>query len=58
MRVRLKLAIEKLLKEPPEGDIKALVRQAPLKRLRVGNLRVIFYTDVDVVRVLKVVPRG
>jgi len=25
MRVRLKLAIEKLLKEPPEGDIKALV---------------------------------
>jgi len=38
-------ALRKLTKDPPEGDIKPLQGQDNIKRLRVGDYRILFETD-------------
>lgn len=52
-RVRILLAIEKL----PQGDIKKLVNKAGF-RLRVGDYRVIFDKDGNIIEVLEIGNRG
>ncbi len=53
-RQRLKSAIEKL----PDGDVKRLQGYKNDYRLRVGNLRVIYSVDDDIIIVKDVLPRG
>ena len=53
-RQRLKTAIEKL----PDGDVKRLQGYKNDYRLRVGNLRVIYSVDDDIIIVKDVLPRG
>lgn len=51
---RLKNAIEKL----PAGDVKKLQGYLADYRLRVGDLRVIFSVEDDIITVKDVLPRG
>ncbi|WP_370810175.1 type II toxin-antitoxin system RelE family toxin [[Ruminococcus] torques] len=51
---RLKNAIEKL----PAGDVKKLQGYLVDYRLRVGDLRVIFSVEDDIITVKDVLPRG
>lgn len=51
---RIKIAIEKL----PFGDIKKLTGYDNEYRLRVGNFRVLFSLDNDIIIVKDVLPRG
>ena len=53
-RQRLKTAIEKL----PDGDVKKLQGYKNDYRLRVGNLRVIYSVDDDIIIIKDVLPRG
>ena len=53
-RQRLKVAIEKL----PDGDVKRLQGYKNDYRLRVGDLRVIYAVDDDIIIVKDVLPRG
>ena len=57
-RSQIKSALAGLLETPPLGDIKAVIGKPPLMRLRVGNYRIIFYVENNIVRILKVAPRG
>ena len=51
---RIKKAIEKL----PSGDVKKLQGYAEDYRLRVGDLRVIFSVNNDIIIIKDVLPRG
>ncbi len=51
---RLKEAIEKI----PLGDIKKLQGYSDAYRLRVGDLRVLFTMDAEVIYIENIVPRG
>lgn len=51
---RLKMAIEKL----PDGDVKKLQGYKNDYRLRVGNLRVLFAIEDDIIIIKDVLPRG
>lgn len=53
-RQRLKKAIEKL----PDGDVKKLQGYKNDYRLRVGDLRVLYSFDNDIITVKDVLPRG
>lgn len=53
-RLRLKAAIEKL----PDGDVKRLQGYKNDYRLRVGDLRVIYSVDDDIIIIKDVLPRG
>ena len=53
-KLRLKTAIEKL----PFGDIKKLKGYQNEYRLRVGNLRVLFSLENDIITIKDVLPRG
>lgn len=53
-RQRLKAAIEKL----PDGDVKRLQGYKNDYRLRVGDLRVIYSVDDDIIIIKDVLPRG
>lgn len=50
---RLKSAIEKL----PSGDVRKMVGYTNTYRLRVGNLRVLFEMQEDII-ILNILPRG
>jgi mRNA interferase RelE/StbE len=54
---RLFAAIERLEREPPEGDIKKLSGSSHY-RLRVGGYRVIFSMEEKTIVVSKIAPRG
>ena len=54
MKLRLKTAIEKL----PFGDIKKLKGFQNDYRLRVGNFRVLFLLENDIITIKDVLPRG
>ena len=54
MKQRLKTAIEKL----PDGDVKKLKGLQNDYRLRVGNLRVLFSIENDIIIIKDVLPRG
>lgn len=51
---RLRTAIEKL----PDGDVKKLQGYKNDYRLRVGNLRVLFAIENDIIIIKDVLPRG
>ena len=51
---RIKLAIEKL----PSGDIKKLVGYENDYRLRVGDYRVLFSRNDDIIIIKDILPRG
>ena len=51
---RLKVAIEKL----PFGDVKKLKGYTNEYRLRVGNYRVLFSLEDDIITIKDVLPRG
>ncbi len=53
-RKRIMLAIENL----PSGDVKKLAGYKDLYRLRIGNFRVIFNKDGEILYILKVDNRG
>lgn len=53
-RNRLTTAIYSL----PAGDVKSLKGNAPLKRLRVGNFRVIFDDKSQIIQIIKIGNRG
>ena len=53
-KTRLKEAIEKL----PLGDVKKLQGFKDEYRLRVGNLRVLFYMDDEIIIIKCILPRG
>ena len=66
-KLRIKLGIEGLTKEPQEGDIKTMSGTLDGDmRLRIGNLRIIFTLtkeivdnkEVTVLTILKIKPRG
>ena len=57
-RERFRSALERLSKDPPEGDIVPLVNRPPFQRLRVGDFRVTFCEIDGIIRVVKVSPRG
>lgn len=54
---RITDAINKLEKEPPEGDIKKLQGRDGY-RVRVGSYRIIFDIEPDRIYVYKIAPRG
>ena len=53
-RQRLRKAIEKL----PDGDVKKLQGYKNDYRLRVGDLRVLYSIDDDIITIKDVLPRG
>ena len=53
-RQRLKIAIEKL----PDGDVKKLQGYKNDYRLRVGDLRVLYSMNGDIITIKDVLPRG
>jgi mRNA-degrading endonuclease RelE of RelBE toxin-antitoxin system len=60
---RIREALKKLEENPfdsrPGADIKLLVNTDPKKhRLRVGDYRIIYYVEGDIVRVIDVFHRG
>ena len=54
LKLRIKNAIEKL----PAGDVKKLQGFANDYRLRVGDLRVLFSVNGDIIIIKDVLPRG
>jgi mRNA interferase RelE/StbE len=56
-KARIRAALAKLGKEPPQGDIKKLKGRADY-RLRVGNYRVLYRIENKTIFVLKIAPRG
>jgi len=56
-RSRIAAAIDKLEKEPPEGDIKKLQGRDGY-RVTVGDYRILFDIDNDRIDVFKIAPRG
>lgn len=54
IKLRLKKAIEQL----PFGDIKKLKGYQNEYRIRVGNLRVLFSLENDIITIKDVLPRG
>jgi mRNA interferase RelE/StbE len=55
---RIAAAIEKLEHEPPEGDVKPLKGQHGILRLRVGNIRILFYDRDNYHYVFRIAARG
>ncbi|MCL2851805.1 MAG: type II toxin-antitoxin system RelE/ParE family toxin [Defluviitaleaceae bacterium] len=55
---RIKLALEGLKQKPPIGDIKSYKSMPGCFRLRVGNYRIIFYIEVDIIQVIDIDSRG
>ena len=56
-RGRISVAISGLKHEPPQGDIKKLKGRSDY-RLRIGDLRVLFRIEPDVIIITNIVPRG
>lgn len=53
-KIRLKTAIERL----PDGNVKKLQGYKNDYRLRVGNLRVLYSIENDIITIKDVLPRG
>ena len=60
IKLRLTQAFEKLLFEPPQGDIFPLQGKNNIYRLRVGNLRILFSVNKNdnIILISKISPRG
>jgi mRNA-degrading endonuclease RelE of RelBE toxin-antitoxin system len=57
-RVRVDAALDKLEKEPPEGDITPVIGQHGLFRTRVGDYRLLWRIKNDTILVTHIDPRG
>ncbi|MDR3119771.1 MAG: type II toxin-antitoxin system RelE/ParE family toxin [Clostridiales bacterium] len=57
VKSRIKAALRKLEKEPPQGDIKALEGRDGY-RVRIGGYRILFDVTESVVAIYKIEPRG
>ena len=57
-RERVKAALKKLEKEPPEGDIISVSGQPGLFRTRVGSYRILWRTKDKAILVTHIDPRG
>jgi mRNA interferase RelE/StbE len=57
MKSRMLAVLEKLSREPPEGDILKMSNSSDF-RIRVGGYRAIFHIEGDVIIVSKIAPRG
>jgi mRNA interferase RelE/StbE len=55
---RIADALDRLVADPPQGDITKLAGSDDEYRLRVGDWRVRFIREDDTVYVLRVLPRG
>lgn len=55
---RIYESLRKLTQIPPVGDVKSLQGNNELYRLRVGDLRIIYFIDNNNLIVLKISPRG
>ena len=55
---RVTEAINKLEKEPPEGDIEPILGKPGNFRLRIGDIRILFQYRKDVILVTDMVSRG
>ncbi|MCL2833215.1 MAG: type II toxin-antitoxin system RelE/ParE family toxin [Treponema sp.] len=54
---RITIALDKLEREPPEGDIKKLQGRDGY-RVVVGGFRILFDIEIDKIDVFKIAPRG
>jgi mRNA interferase RelE/StbE len=57
-RDRIDDAIEGLEKEPPKGDIRPVIGQPGLFRMRVGGFRLLFRVDGTRILITHIDPRG
>ena len=57
-RERVKAALKKLKKEPPEGDITSVSGQPGFFRTRVGSYRILWRTKNSAILVTHIDPRG
>ena len=56
---RIKEGIKGLLKIPPAGNIKELKGEFKgLSRLQIGDFRIIFLTDGELIKITNILPRG
>ena len=56
---RIKEGINGLLKNPPVGDIKELKGEFQgLNRLQIGDFRIIYSVDGDLIKITNIFPRG
>jgi mRNA interferase RelE/StbE len=55
---RVTEAINKLEKEPPEGDIEPISGKPGNFRLRIGDIRILFQDRKDVILITDIVSRG
>ena len=55
---RIRIALNDLSREPPEGDIKPLVGQSGYFRLRVGKYRILYRIEDRTIFVTNIDPRG
>ena len=57
-RDRIDEALDKLEKEPPEGDIAPLAGDPGRFRVRVGSFRLLYWVKSEVILVTHIDPRG
>ena len=57
-RDRIDDAIEGLEKEPPEGDIRPVIGEHGLFRMRVGGFRLLFRIEANRILITHIDPRG
>ena len=57
-RERIKSAIKKLEKEPPEGDIEPVTGEPGFFRTRVGSYRLLWRVNNDAILITHIDPRG
>ena len=55
---RITDAIDRLEKEPPEGDIKEMKGSPSVFRLRVGGYRILYTVEKDYIDIFKIARRG
>ena len=57
-RARIKFALERLEKEPPEGDIRPIVGQPGYFRVRIGSYRAFYQIRNDIIYITHIELRG
>jgi mRNA interferase RelE/StbE len=56
---RIKEGIKGLLENPPVGNIKELKGEFKgLKRLQIGDFRIIYFADGKLIKITNILPRG
>ena len=56
---RIKDSVKGLLEEPPVGNIKELKEEFKgLNRLQIGNFRIIYFLEGELIKITNILPRG